>query len=213
MAVIHRIVRREFRLLPPLVRDVPDGDTQRSEVVGSWAWEVLDFLHHHHEGEDTHLWPVLKLRLAGDPEAEALVARMEGQHDDLAESLNTATDLVRRWRASAGAADRELAAAAIEVLHEPTLAHLDEEEGQLCPLAQQHLTQHEWLALSRHGQRSTPRKQGAYILGALLEEASPQERDDFLGHLPVPIRWVARPLFEAPYQRRMAAVRRSVPSA
>jgi hypothetical protein len=33
----HVMMRREFRLLPQLVRDVPLGDVKRAEIVGAHA--------------------------------------------------------------------------------------------------------------------------------------------------------------------------------
>ena len=35
MVVIHRVFRREFSLLPPLIRKVTGGDVSRAELVGS----------------------------------------------------------------------------------------------------------------------------------------------------------------------------------
>ncbi|GAB3958514.1 hypothetical protein GCM10027614_76180 [Micromonospora vulcania] len=59
MYMAHTMFRREFRLLPQLVRDVVPGDTQRAEVVANHADTVCHILHVHHEGEDMALWPRL----------------------------------------------------------------------------------------------------------------------------------------------------------
>ncbi|MEU7358046.1 MULTISPECIES: hemerythrin domain-containing protein [Streptomyces] len=55
----HAALRREFRLLPQLVRDVVPGDATRAAVVGAHADLVCRVLHTHHEGEDALLWPKL----------------------------------------------------------------------------------------------------------------------------------------------------------
>ena len=77
MYVVHRAFRREFGLLPDLIRDVISGDVARAEVVASHLDLVLAGLHMHHTGEDVVLWPLLVDRAA--PSGD-LIATMEAQH-------------------------------------------------------------------------------------------------------------------------------------
>jgi hypothetical protein len=44
MYMAHAALRREFRLLPQLIRDVTPGDTVRAEVVGAHAELVCRIL-------------------------------------------------------------------------------------------------------------------------------------------------------------------------
>jgi hypothetical protein len=76
MVLIHRVIRREFGRLPRLFRSAAD-DRARSEIIGTHAREMLDFLHTHHTGEDELLFPLLRERAALDPE---LMDRMDAQH-------------------------------------------------------------------------------------------------------------------------------------
>ena len=59
MVVAHRAFRREFRLLPELVRQVAPGDTARAAVLAAHGRMLLIGLHLHHNSEDLLLWPKL----------------------------------------------------------------------------------------------------------------------------------------------------------
>ena len=74
MVVAHRAFRREFRLLPELVRRVAPGDTARATVLAGHGRMLLTGLHLHHNSEDLLLWPKLLERCPPDAE---LIERME----------------------------------------------------------------------------------------------------------------------------------------
>ena len=79
MYVVHRAFRREFGLLPDLIRDVISGDVARAEVVASHLDLVLAGLHMHHTGEDVVLWPLLLERVAPSAEGVEQDTDREGQ--------------------------------------------------------------------------------------------------------------------------------------
>ena len=54
MYMAHGMFRREFGLVPGLIRAVPEGDLERSRVVGRHIDLLSRILHAHHEGEDAH---------------------------------------------------------------------------------------------------------------------------------------------------------------
>jgi Hemerythrin HHE cation binding domain len=83
MYVVHRAFRREFGLMPPLIRAVQPGDTARAAVLARHARFILTGLHSHHTGEDELLWPRLLERCLPDQE---LIHRMEGQHSQVGRS-------------------------------------------------------------------------------------------------------------------------------
>ena len=59
MYVVHTMFRREFGLMAALVRGVTAGDTERAQIVAEHIELMNGVLHHHHAGEDKHLWPRL----------------------------------------------------------------------------------------------------------------------------------------------------------
>src|SRR5215203_1739512 len=144
MVVVHRVFRRELRLLPELVREVAPGDTARAAVLSSWARMVLRGLHGHHTSEDLLLWPKLLERAAPDA---ALVHRMEAQHERVHDALERLEPALQRWEAEARPAVTEEVAAAFDALRVALLEHLDEEEREILPLCARHITPEEWAQL------------------------------------------------------------------
>ncbi|TDD48529.1 hemerythrin domain-containing protein [Nonomuraea terrae] len=63
MFVVHTMFRREFGSMPGLVRGVAAGDERRAEVVAGHVALINGVLHHHHAGEDAHVWPRLLERV------------------------------------------------------------------------------------------------------------------------------------------------------
>lgn len=180
MYMAHTMLRREFRLLPRLVRDVAPGDVERAETVGAHAEQVCFLLHLHHEGEDLLLWPRLVER-AGD-RATAIVPTMEEQHAAIEETYEEVTGLLPRWRATAEHGGR--LAAALDRLLPALLEHLALEEKEVLPLAEQYVTAAEWRQLGEHGMARTPQEVLPLSLGMAMYEADPEVVEALLAELP-----------------------------
>jgi hemerythrin-like domain-containing protein len=203
MVVIHKMFRREFRQAAGLLRGVAAGDTARAEFVGDYLSMLATALHHHHHGEDELLWPKLLDRLG--PLNADLVQRMESQHEIVASSLSRIETLLPQWRRQADAETRDELAAVYESVSPALEEHLGEEEREVLPLVSVHITQAEWDALGEHGKSGLPKGGKGFIaLGAILEDATPTERDRFLGIIPAPVRLMHR-LFGAGIHRRHQA--------
>ena len=194
MVVVHKAFRREFGQASTLVRRVAPGDTKRAGVLHSHLGKLFDQLHHHHEAEDVELWPRLRQRATGQQE---LLDRMEAQHSGIDPALARARTLGGRWVATADPMARDALADCLDELTGPLLAHLDQEEAEILPLAQEYLTQQEWARLSEYAVAHTPKSDLLKGIGGLLEDATPAERDMMLGHLPA----VPKLLYKA-YGRR-----------
>ncbi len=206
MRVIHRVFRRELAALPELVRRVRDGDLDRAEVVGGHAAFLLNALHIHHTGEDENLWPLLLERAA--PSAE-LVSTMQAQHERVHESIDQCQELLGHWRPDPDPSVGEQLASAVERLNEALFEHLDQEEREILPLAEEHVSVAEWARLGEHGRGSMSRDQLPIMFGAILEDADPTERADMLAQVPAPIRLVLRTLGARQYRRYISRVRES----
>eukprot|EP01041_Mallomonas_annulata_P021422 gene21422-41471_t len=97
--MVHRALRREFRLAAPLVRRVPVGDTARARIVSDHLDFLLRGLHHHHELEDEQIWPALHGRLSVR-ERQTLVV-MQEQHGDIDRLVQKIAQLLAAWPANA----------------------------------------------------------------------------------------------------------------
>lgn len=205
MVIVHRLFRREFRLLPVMVRLVPAGDLDRAAVVAGHAADMTFTLHHHHTGEDLLLWP--KLLARASPRAE-LVERMQAQHERVAVLLDRVDALTARWRASA---DPETGAELANVLAQTSAAldeHLGDEETEILPLVAEHITVPEWDALTEYGKKVLPKNSKAFVyLGLILEDTTATERVAFLRRMPVPLRWAWALVGHRIHRRAMTRLR------
>jgi iron-sulfur cluster repair protein YtfE (RIC family) len=208
MVVVHRVFRRESGLLPRLARAVPAGDTARAALVATHFRGYQLGLHHHHTGEDELLWPLLLARV--DLEAE-LVLRMEAQHQVVAATLERAESLLETWKRTATPADGESLAAVLEEHRTALLEHLADEERYILPLVEEHLTAQEWNRLGERFATETPKDKLLLFLGALLEEATPEERAHMLGNVPLPARIVWWVYGRRKYAREVGRLRSVLP--
>lgn len=187
MYMAHAGLRREFRLLPDLIRSVAPGDTRRTEVVGAHAALVCAVLHQHHGGEDLLLWPRLVER--GGAEAAAIVPTMEQQHQAIEDGHTEVTGLLDHWRSTAQGG--EGLADAFERLTTALVEHMALEEKEILPLVEKHLTQKEWHQLAEHGTAVTPKKDMALVFGMAMYEGDPEVVKAVLAAAPLPVRLLA----------------------
>jgi iron-sulfur cluster repair protein YtfE (RIC family) len=205
MVLVHRTFRREFRMLPALIRAARTRD--RAEVVGTHLHHLTGALHNHHTHEDDHLWPMLLSRVGL---REDLVHRMESQHAHLATLLDRIDELNPRWRATADPAVRDELAEVVAGVSAGLDEHLADEENEILPLVQQYVTQAEWEHFNTQAQKSLPKnKLALYFVGAILEEADASETRRFLASLPAPARLLWRAFGPRFYAKEIGRVRRS----
>jgi hemerythrin-like domain-containing protein len=204
MVVVHRVFRREFRLLPQLVRRAAAGDATTAGRIADWVDEIASFLHHHHTNEDDVVWPLLHRRAPLDAE---LVDLMERQHEVVAQLIEPVTALVARWRAEPTVANREVLAIALDAIAVPLCEHLDLEEQAVLPLIREHLTAAEYEQLGERGRASIPPSRMLIVLGAMLEEATKEERAMLLGGMPLPARAMWHTIGSRQYTDEMRRLR------
>lgn len=207
MVVIHRVFRREFALLPALIRGVASDDLERAKVVADHATGLLRFVHVHHGGEDELLWPVLLERV----EVEAdLIRRMEDQHGHVAALIPRAEEQLPGWARQPSTARGEQLATTFADIASVLDEHLGEEEKQILPLVETHLTVEEWDRLGRHATTSMAPPDLMASLAAILEEADDAERAMFTKALPPPVLTMFVEQAEPAYRERMRELRAGV---
>ncbi|MEU1477001.1 hemerythrin domain-containing protein [Streptomyces sp. NPDC005760] len=184
MVVVHRVFRRESALLPRMVRAVPDGASERAARVAAYLDDYVSGLHHHHSLEDELIWPLLRARSAA-AEDEVLVARMEEQHGRIDRTLAAVAQWAPQWRRSADSVAGQELALALEEHRLALLDHLDDEERLVLPLVAEHLTVEEWDLVGRRGLEQLPKDKVMFAIGAILEDATEDERAYFLGKAPL----------------------------
>jgi hemerythrin-like domain-containing protein len=142
MLMVHDVFRREFALMPALVRGVAVGDHNRAQIVTDHIERVSALLHHHHLAEGQYTWPLLLERCG--PAFASLVELTEEQHEQIATLGREVDAALTIWRTDATVESREALAGAVERLLRPMNDHLRDEEQRVVPLLGQHITATEW---------------------------------------------------------------------
>lgn len=181
MAWVHQVYRREFGLAPSLVRKSAAGDRERAARVAEHVTDMALSLQEHHENEDSILWPRLLERTGSD---SSVVQRMEQEHEELHKLLVRTFELADSWREDPTAENGDALASHLDRLSAASNEHMADEEANLMPLVRQHITQQEWLEFESRGAESIPPEKALMFLGMGLEDATPHEREKFLGVLP-----------------------------
>ena len=135
---------------------------------------------------------------------------MEQQHQVVGGLLHRVDELLPRWTAAADAALRDELAGVLRELSPALDAHLAEEEREVLPLIAEHLTVPEWAELGQRGMASIPKPRMLVLLGHILEETSPAERQKFLGHAPPPARLAFKLVGKRKWAREVAVLREGI---
>jgi iron-sulfur cluster repair protein YtfE (RIC family) len=149
MGVVHDALRRDLaRLSTTLAAGrVRSGDDAKRRAISDHVEWMMDFLHHHHEGEDQGLWPLLFGRA---PEARALLERMEADHRRIIPAMEEVMAAAPFYRTGGSEQARLGLVEALDNLSQSLLPHLRSEEDEAMPLASAKLTQAEWRAWDRN---------------------------------------------------------------
>jgi len=183
MIGLHHVFRQA--LASPYAADVPDGDTARADLVGTYLDNVLRLLHAHHEGEDKLMTPRLLARCT--PEEATLVSTIADMHGDVTADIAAAEAAVTTWRISAGTAERDATVAALARLNGSLTPHLDQEENVVLPIASKYLNVAEWGELPAHGMQTFTGDKLWLILGLVQEQMPAPAVQEMEAHLPPPV--------------------------
>jgi hypothetical protein len=142
-AALRRDLERAIGSLGVSGHPTPAQRVALAEHVGL----VLDLLHHHHTGEDTGLWPLVRRRA---PDLGAQLDAMEAEHASVAGAIVSTRAAARQYAATTDppAAGHRLRQSLVE-LGDLLLPHLDHEETEVMPRVMRALTQRDWSVLSR----------------------------------------------------------------
>ena len=209
LVLVHKVFRREFRMLPVLVASVATGDSGRAALLGAHSRELTTALRQHHAAEGELLWPRLRNRTSIDPAAYEGLLNGHRRHAALVAELD---GLLPLWEQGA---EPELTAVLVDILTELADAvadHLDRAEEFVLPAADEHFTGAEWLALGLRAASWIPLHRMAWMLGAMLEDATPAERVTLMAKVPGPARMLYRMVGQEQYAREMRALRGSFAS-
>ena len=192
MFAAHTMFRREYGLMPGLVRAVTAGDMHRAALVADHIAMVSTVLTHHHSGEETHVWPRLLERCPLD--CASIVGVMEDQHQAIHDRLLQVEKALAAWRDSASADTRGPLVSAIDHLLPVMKEHLALEEERVVPLIEVYLTQAEYGRVGQDQVAATPQDKLPIISGMFMYEAAPEVIDMVVADMPAEVQPVIRDL-------------------
>lgn len=197
--VIHGAVRRDLDRLTTALGGLRDGDTARAQALERAYSNLRAELTHHHESEDSLIWPMLS-KVGVD---RALLDAMESEHDAMADALTETAEAMATVARSGSAADAAAAQASVVRTREVVERHLQHEEDELEPQLTPHLESPEWKAVERKLRSQPPGVAGRYF--AWLTDGMTDEHRAFLTKtVPSPVVTVLAKTFGRRYYREVA---------
>ena len=199
--LIHAAVRRDLERLSAALATFRDGDTARARDLDRAYVNLRRELTHHHEGEDTHIWPMLE-KVGVEP---GLLNAMESEHHAMAEALSDTGAAMTALATSGSAADADAARASVLRTQAVVEQHLSHEEADLEPQLHPHTETPEWKAVEKKLSRQPPSVAGPFF--AWLTDGMSEEHRAFLRtQVPGPVVTVLAKLFGRRYTRDVAPV-------
>jgi hemerythrin-like domain-containing protein len=168
MYAVHDMFRREFALLPGLVRSVPAEDADRAQVIAGHISLVTELLHHHHSAEDAVLWPRLLAR--APKEIDPVVHLAEGHHRGLEDLLAETGARLGAWVDGVGDDDSETLAETLQRLAVALYEHMGLEERLILPLVERHIFATEWNDMTDHAAGEIRPEIAVIVAGMLMYE-------------------------------------------
>lgn len=197
--VIHAAVRRDLDRLERALGSMADGDRPRAQALDRAYRNLQTELTHHHEGEDTHIWPML----ASVGVERQLLEAMEGEHSAMAGALRETGAAMTTVAGSGSATDAAAARASLLRTREVTERHLQHEETELEPLLEPHHDSAEWKAVEKK-LRSQPLPVAGRFFAWLTDGMSDEHRAFLKRTVPTPVVTVLSRVFGRRYYKEVA---------
>jgi hemerythrin-like domain-containing protein len=204
MAIVHRTFRSSYDESARLVRAAPTPSAARVTFLADHIDFVISMLHHHHEIEDTMLYPLLVERV---PDQAAMTEEVAHEHQLVQKALDAARSACATWRQQPSAGTGEALASSLDELNSVLQPHLDDEEQKVVPLAAVTLTQAEWDTIGEHARAAIPRNRMSVAFGMMLEPLNEADRAFMKSQLPAPVRLLYPILIQRPWTKYASTLR------
>ena len=186
MYMVHTAFRREFALMPALIRGVGTRDRARLQTIADHLKLINMLLHDHHEAEDKHLWPKLLDRALA--EVGPIVHLMEQQHENIATALIDIDDRLRVWCADASLESARMLADSLDRIVPILFEHMDVEESRVLPLVEKYITATEWNNLILDAAAQIPQANLFLAFGMMMYEGNPETIKAAVSRMPEEVR-------------------------
>ena len=200
--LFHAALRRDLERTIDSLTAAGNSTSAQRVALAEHVDLVLDLLHHHHTGEDTGLWPLVRRRA---PDLGSQLDMMEAEHTSVAGAIVSTRTAARHYAATTDpSAARRLRASLVE-LSGVLLPHLDHEETEVMPRVMGALTDRDWSTLSRRELRNW----NSFALAGtglvwMADGMAQQDREVFNRQVSAIFRWLVDKRYGVAYRRRTA---------
>ncbi|SET20287.1 hemerythrin domain-containing protein [Geodermatophilus poikilotrophus] len=208
--LLHRLVRRELRLLAELSAWASADDVERTRELTRHADLLGRLLLHHHATERELVWPAL-LRAA--PAARPLVAQWTARVAGLDDRLRGLSTAARQWAVACSDKARDAFTLACLDTADAVAEQTAEEERDLLPLLAAHLSPAAWAEVTGAARCPLSRRERSLVLGLALEDACAGDRARLLAGLPTSTRLAWRLAGRRRYRAAVVRLRGAPPAA
>lgn len=195
---IHRAVRRDATRLAIALAD--GGEASIAVVRAYWAVTAAQ-LHHHHEFEDTVVWPLMGERL-GD-RVGALLARNAHEHQVMASAMDG-------FDTALATTDAAGARAALGRMQQTIETHLAHEEADVLPLIPEAFTLEDIAFFQAEDAKTNA---PSVFLPWMLDDAPDEDLAFFTGPMPPPVRDQLDSEWTPNWRKSVEALRLKEPAA
>lgn len=178
MYAMHHGFRRDLDLFVAAVRRTPVSQAEVWQALHTRWLRMADVLHHHHEAEDEHLWPVLcrHAEAAGRAEDLATLADMEAEHGVIDPALVAARRAFEAMAEHPCEDHRNALDIRVTSVREHLLTHLAHEEGQALPVLQRTMSVEENRAFEAAVGKAYPARIIPFVLCWVMHELPEEAR-------------------------------------
>jgi hemerythrin-like domain-containing protein len=207
MGIVHSALRRDLVRLRLVLGTPAAREPRRRTALAEHAVWLMDFLHHHHGGEDEGLYPLVVRR---NPAAVELCELMDEDHGTITPAMDALRAAAHRHLSDPAAPDSDLLAA-VTALEDPLVPHLAREELEMMPVVADSISHAEWIEWHQsmiHGSMRELAFEGHWLLDGLDEETTAI----VVGPVPPIQRFILVKLLGGAYRRRRALLWAGTPA-
>ncbi|MDV2474962.1 hemerythrin domain-containing protein [Rhodococcus zopfii] len=202
MGIVHSALRRDLIRTRIVLDAGPVPDDRRVRLSEHILW-LMDFLRHHHEGEDTALYPLV---VRCNPDAATLVRRMDEDHRRIEPAITELEEAARQFGEPKSDSQARVGAA-LTALSDVLLPHLEREELDMMPVVSETITDAQWRTWDEEANiapksMSVLGKEGVWLIDG-LDDAS---RDHVVHLVPAVPRFLLLHVLGIGNRRHFAAV-------
>jgi hemerythrin-like domain-containing protein len=190
---LHSAFKREIVRLRDGLRKCDLSDAKDTEGLARRYRFFSVTLHHHHQGEDTFLWP--NVRPKANPQEILVLDAMEAEHGALASVLGAADEEFKNLSVNS---DKDHIAARLDELGAVLSGHTQHEEREGVPIVQKYIEEDTFKSFIKFSRDS---EDASLVLPWVSDGATPTEVASTWGMIPAPVRLFVKPMLTRKYTK------------